>query len=180
MPKAKVQVESKSARVSPSNAADAVFEIARDAYHGHLDTIGRLSDVLIPTSLGTMLRHDVPTFGRLNFGFPCPFDFRPVAKQAIGIFSGSTQVSDEGDAYAVSFTVPGYDVSELDVLVRSSGIMVKSKASDTENQIVLGRWSSLEEVDPEGAAASLDNGILKVVVQKREDKKAVRVPITSA
>ena len=180
MPKAKVQVESKSARVSPSNAADAMFEIARDAYHGHLDTIGRFSDVLIPTSLGTMLRHDVPKFGRLNFGFPCPFDFRPATKQAIRIFSGSTDVSDEGDAYSVSFTVPGYDVSELDVLVSSSGITVKSKASDAEDQIVLGRWSSSEDVDPEGATANLENGILKVVVPKRGDKKAVRVPITPA
>jgi HSP20 family molecular chaperone IbpA len=180
MAKSKVQVESKSAAVSTSNVADAVIEIARDAYHGHLDTIGRLSDVFIPTSLGTILRHDVPTFGRLTFGFPCPLDFRSFAKQASGIFSGSSQVSDEGDAYAVSFTVPGYEVSELDVLVSSNGITVKSKASDNDNQIVLGRWTAPEDIDPSGANASLDNGILKVVVEKREDKKAVRVPITPA
>jgi HSP20 family molecular chaperone IbpA len=180
MPRTKPQVESKSVGVSPRNAADAVIEIARDSFHGHLDTVGRLSDVFIPTSLGTILRHDVPTFGRLTWGFPCPFNFRSFARQTVGMFSGSTQVTDEGDAYAASFTVPGYDISELDVLVNSHGITVQSKDSENDTRVTEGKWTSFEEINPEGATASLDKGMLKVVVQKREDKKAVRVQVTPA
>jgi HSP20 family molecular chaperone IbpA len=182
MPKTRIHAESKPVGVSPTNAADAVIEIARDAYHGHWNTLGRLSDVFIPTTLGSILRHEIPPYGRLNWGFPCPFNLCDLPRQALGTFTRSAQVSDEGDTYAVNFAVPGYEITDLDVLVNSHGITVKSNESDTDKstRVVHSKWTSPEEIDPEGATASLDKGVLKVVVQKREDEKAQRVQITSA
>lgn len=183
MAKTKVDVgyQSTGASIAPShNAADAVIEIARDAVHGHLNTLARLSEVFIPTSVGRILRHDMPPYGRLNLDFWNQCGLWNALKETTGLSSRSVQVTDEGETYVLEFVVPGYESSELDVLINSRGVTVQSKKPEPgrNTRTLLGAWTSFEEINPKGATATLDKGILKVMVPKSEENKASRVEIS--
>jgi len=184
----KIEVESNQSGATsspPLNAADALIEIARDSLHGHLNTLGRLSEVLIPTSLGTLLRHDVPQYDGPNWDF-----LRLGAGQCslwnafspnLHSFTAPVSAVDDGDAYTLEFAVPGIDSTDINVLVSSRAVLVQGRKlsrGETKN-VVYGKWTSSEELSHEGATAALDKGVLKVSVLKIEANRPHRVEITT-
>jgi hypothetical protein len=179
-----VPVES-AAGAAPRNAADAIIEIARDSLHAHLNTVGRVSDVLIPTSLGTVLRHDVSALSRKpNWSFlgvcpACGCGWWNAIRQNLQGSNRPVGVKEGGDAYTVEFEAPGWDKSDLNVLLGPRSLTVEGKKTDTK-ATVQWTWRSPEDISPEGASATLDMGVLRVVVYKKEENRARRVEVNPA
>lgn len=178
-----VEASVSSAPANPMNAADNLIEIVRDSMHSHLNTVARIADMVIPKSLGTILRHEPPEYGA---GSQLPGfcgSLAQIVRQTVRGIGGVSKVTENPESYSVQFVVPGWKPADLEILVNARGIAVKGRRTEPSGEvklIPLGSWSSPESLDINDAKAKADQGILEATIYKSKEAQARKIEISPA
>ncbi|OPY53440.1 MAG: Small heat shock protein HSP16.5 [Methanosaeta sp. PtaU1.Bin112] len=119
--------------------------------------------------------------------------FIPKTASILPIRAPLIDVIDEGDQYVVNTELPGFAKEDIDIQLNKDFMELKAekkseKEDKTENYLHRERsYSSCqrtvnfpEQVDPSRAEGTMENGILKLKIPKREPKpeeKLIKVPL---
>lgn len=169
-----------------ANVGDALVTIARDSLHAHMDTIVEILDTFIPRSLPNIIRHEkMNRTSRAPLSRTGAFRDHPVARRAhrvlSSLFSGAETVQEKSDSFAVDFEVPGWSNGELSIRVGNSAITVTGEKRDAGTGRLLsydGAWHAPEDLDADGAKATMKDGLLRIEVPKLALKGAREIKAT--
>ena len=106
-------------------------------------------------------------------------------------FSPSIDMIEEKDNFTVVCEAPGMNEDDLDVNISSNVLTIKGKKADSEEEENKGRYYRKEiwsgsfqrtislpsSVDNQKISAELKNGMLKVILPKREESKPKQITV---
>lgn len=118
-------------------------------------------------------------------GFPSIFEeldsiFAPVAStSSTKMLQMPVDIVENEDGYELRADLPGFSKEEIELEVRGRGLKISATRSSEESEGKYLKhersWGKVERVitfptdlDPESTAASLENGVLKVIVDRKE------------
>ncbi len=103
----------------------------------------------------------------------------------------SVDLEDRGKDFCVSADLPGFSKEEVNIEVGEDYVTIQAKKSQSEEekkknyirreraaQTYYRRIQLPEKVVSDNAKASLNNGILEIILPKKEPKEAKKLPIT--
>jgi HSP20 family protein len=134
----------------------------------------------------TSIRDEImDVFDNFNFGMA------PTFKNE---FIPNIEIKDKGNSYIVSAEVPGMSDKDMNVTIRDNNLILEGEKKEEKKEEKKGIFRSelsygsfyrtiplTDEVDPDKVTATYQNGVLKVMVEKRPEaqRKSKRIPISS-
>lgn len=109
----------------------------------------------------------------------------------LGGWSPFADVEESDDAYLVEVELPGVKEDQVDIHLRDGELTISGEVHQKQRSGVLRRQtrrtgnfaysvSLPSEVNEDGVSASLDRGLLKVRLPKRESNRARKIPVSGS
>ncbi len=105
---------------------------------------------------------------------PFQVSLRSFFDHEVDAYERRFKVGDENGNLILSLDLPGFKQGEVDVQLEKSVLTVRAKneEDEIEQSITVG-----DDVDPDLIDAKLENGLLKLVLPRRESAKARKIAI---
>ena len=91
--------------------------------------------------------------------------------------SPTESIDDSGDSVTLSFDLPGFDKSDINIDYKDNQLIVHAKSNDDSNREAITRRYPIKNIDINTSSADLKNGVLTLTLEKTAATKAQQLKI---
>lgn len=103
--------------------------------------------------------------------------------------SFKVDIEDRDDSYAITAELPGFDKDDIEITLSDGKLRISAEKEESEEEekknfihrerkvSAMSRTMYFEDIDPENLKASLDQGVLEIIVPKKEQDVSKKIEI---